>query len=436
MSSRFSAAVAALPTGTIPVGLGLLVNGVSTYGFQILAFRMLGAEPYAALNGLWVTAFILAPGLFLPLEQEVARAVAHRRSLGQGVRPVLRKAAVLGVALIAGVVVVLVIARQPLEERLLRSSDGLFVALIVVLVGWGLMSVARGALSGNGRFGRYAVVVGVDGFARVALAAVLGALGVATLGWFGVVFAIAPFLAVIAGLLGARGLADDGPPASYSELTTAIGWLLAGSTLAQALGYSAYVGASLLATPSQNAALGAFIAGLFVARVPILLFQAVQAALLPRLAALLGRGKVREFRSGFLRLLVIVVVASGAAVLLAGTIGPAAGRILFGESFTLGAAALAALTAGCCLTVIGLTLAQALIALRRYALPALAWLAGFAAFLAVLVPTSGDVFARAEAAFVVGGLVAVAAMASAVGAALRRVAGDAVSSETAMGRPA
>ena len=72
MSSRVSAAVAALPTGTIPVGLGLLVNGVSTYGFQILAFRMLGAEPYAALNGLWVTAFILAPGLFLPLEQEIA----------------------------------------------------------------------------------------------------------------------------------------------------------------------------------------------------------------------------------------------------------------------------------------------------------------------------------------------------------------------------
>ena len=47
-----------------------------------------------------------------------------------------------------------------------------------------------------------------------------------------------------------------------SELSTAIGWLLLGSTFAQALSYSAYIGASVLATRSQDAELGAFIAGL------------------------------------------------------------------------------------------------------------------------------------------------------------------------------
>ena len=50
-----------------------------TYGFQILAFRGLSKPDYAALNALWVFVFVLAPGVFLPLEQEVGRAVAARQ---------------------------------------------------------------------------------------------------------------------------------------------------------------------------------------------------------------------------------------------------------------------------------------------------------------------------------------------------------------------
>jgi O-antigen/teichoic acid export membrane protein len=404
-SNRFAGLVAALPAGTIPVALGLVVSGAAAYAFQIIAFRSLGAEPYAALNGLWVTAFILAPGLFLPLEQEVARALAHRRARGEGGRPLLAKAALLGVGLMALVAVVLVVFRVPIEERLLRSDDRLFVALVVVLIGWAGMSLARGTLSGNGRFGRYAIVVGMDGFFRAAAAAVLALVGYTTLGWFGVVFAIAPFVAIVFGLAGAKRLAEPGPPAPMSELSTAMGWLLLGSTSAQALSYSAYVGASLLATQAQDAELGAFIAALFIARIPLLLFQAVQAALLPRLAALLSQGHVAEFRRGFLRLLAVVVALGIVGTLLAFTIGPAVGRVLFGADFTVSGLALGALTAGVCLVVIGLTFAQALIALRRYAIAPIAWAAGLGVFVVLLLGRSGDVFARAEIAFAVAGAV-------------------------------
>ena len=62
-----------LPEGTFVVGLGLLVSGLTAYGFQILSFRALSKADYTALNGLWVIAFVLAPGFFLPLEQEVGR---------------------------------------------------------------------------------------------------------------------------------------------------------------------------------------------------------------------------------------------------------------------------------------------------------------------------------------------------------------------------
>ena len=72
------------------VGAGLAVSGITTYGFQILAFRGLSKPNYAALNALWVFVFVLAPGVFLPLEQEVGRALAARRVRGVGGGPVVR----------------------------------------------------------------------------------------------------------------------------------------------------------------------------------------------------------------------------------------------------------------------------------------------------------------------------------------------------------
>ncbi len=404
---RIGAALAALPVGTIPVGVGLLVAGLSAYAFQIIAFRVLGSQPYAALNGLWVTAFVLAPGLFLPLEQEVARALAHRKAIGQGGRPLILRALVLGLVLIIGVVVLVLVFRQPIETRLLRSSDGLFLALIVVLIGFAIESLTRGTLSGNGRFGRYGLIVGIDGFARPALAGLIVLVGYETLGWFGAMFAIAPYLASIAGLVGVKGIAEPGPPAPMSELSRAIVWLLVGSTFAQALGYSAYIGASILATPAQDAELGAFIAGLFIARIPLLLFQAVQAALLPKLAGLLGRGLVHDFRVGLMRLVVAVVLLSVVGVVVALVAGPKIGQTLFGANFTISGPGLAALTAGCCLVVIALTMAQALIALQRYAVTAFAWVAGLTVFIVLMVVLPVDIFTRAEIAFVAAGFVAV-----------------------------
>ena len=85
-----------VPEGTFAVGAGLAIAGVTTYGFQILAFRGLSKPNYAALNVLWVFVFVLAPGVFLPLEQEIGRAVAARAVRGVGGGPVVRRAGLLG----------------------------------------------------------------------------------------------------------------------------------------------------------------------------------------------------------------------------------------------------------------------------------------------------------------------------------------------------
>ena len=43
-----------VPEGTFSVGAGLAISGITTYGFQILAFRGLSKPNYAALNAFLV----------------------------------------------------------------------------------------------------------------------------------------------------------------------------------------------------------------------------------------------------------------------------------------------------------------------------------------------------------------------------------------------
>ena len=137
--------------------------------------------------------------------------------------------------------------------------------------------------------------------------------------------------------------------------------------LAQSLSYAAFLAATILAkTDAQKDALAGFITGIFVARIPILLFQAVQAALLPKLAALAGAGRHDEFRTGMRRLLLIVVGLGVVGTLGGLTLGPTAGRLLF-KDWSLRGVDLALLAAGSGAFILALTLNQGLIALASYA---------------------------------------------------------------------
>ena len=75
-----------LPEGTVPVGIALLLAGFATYAFfRVGTVAVGGPDEFAPLASLWFVTFALAPGLFLPLEQELGRAISHRRALDQGV---------------------------------------------------------------------------------------------------------------------------------------------------------------------------------------------------------------------------------------------------------------------------------------------------------------------------------------------------------------
>ncbi len=126
-------------------------------------------------------------------------------------------------------------------------------------------------------------------------------------------------------------LLEPGPPAPYSELSNALGWLLAGSVLMQLLGYSSLLGVNLLKGTSHadTLAVAAFTSAFFVARIPPLLFQAVQGTLLPKLASLAGAGRHDDFRTGFKQLLWIVIGIAIIGTVAAFTIGVPVGKILF-----------------------------------------------------------------------------------------------------------
>src|SRR3954469_15499869 len=88
-----------VPEGTWSVGFGLIILGLTAYGFQIIAAKRLSGDAYTDVNVLWAVVFIVTPGLFQPLEQEVGRALSSRAARGLGGGPLVTKAARLGGAL-------------------------------------------------------------------------------------------------------------------------------------------------------------------------------------------------------------------------------------------------------------------------------------------------------------------------------------------------
>ena len=80
-----------LPEGTLPVGVALLIAGVATYAFfKIGTWAVGGADEFKPISSLWFATFALAPGFFLPLEQELGRALSQPPGARSG-RPAGRR---------------------------------------------------------------------------------------------------------------------------------------------------------------------------------------------------------------------------------------------------------------------------------------------------------------------------------------------------------
>ena len=243
-----------VPEGTFAVGAGLAVAGVTTYLFQILAFRGLSKPDYGALNALWVFVFVLAPGIFLPVEQEVGRAIAARRAHGIGGGPVARRAGILGLgfAVTLGLVTIVVGATTSVVDNLFAGNTGLIACLVIALFTFGFELLARGVFAGAGAFGAYGVSMGAEGVIRLIPCIALAAAGVTNPVYFGLCLALPPALATLD-----RAAGPDRPRHARAPgaVVGAVGQPrlpARRSLLAQMLSYAPFLGAQLLATPGER----------------------------------------------------------------------------------------------------------------------------------------------------------------------------------------
>ncbi|MBO2448468.1 lipopolysaccharide biosynthesis protein [Actinomadura barringtoniae] len=402
-TARATAGSTSVASGTLTIGAGLVLLGLSATVYLVLSARAVGPREFASVSTLWTLVYTFGIGAFLPFEQELGRALAHRTELGQGGRPVvIRTAQAAAVTLTVLLVAGAALAPQ-LVDRLFDGHWALLIALAVAVAAMAAQYVTRGAFAGSGRFAWYSAQLGIEGGLRIAGCAVLFLLGTETIGPYAWILAIAPLTSVLLTAPGTRRGLRPGPAAAWEEVSVNLGWLLAAAICAQGVANAAMVAMKLL-DPDGDAA-GQFLAAFVVARVPLFLFQAVQAALLPGLARALAAGDRQGFHRELRHVLTATGAVAGAGVLGSAVLGPQVLGLAFGSEFSLGRLDIVVLAAATGLYMVAQVFQSGLVALKRHRDNAIGWSSSLAVFvLACLVPVSA--LHRVELALVLSCVVA------------------------------
>lgn len=406
-----------VPRGALPIWGGLAVNGAASYVFLGLAARRLDQSGYDAISILWATTFILGPGLFLPLEQELARALTARRVAGRPGGAVVNRAMVLAAGLMAVLAVVGSIAFVAGADRELFGDHAELAWVLLVSVGaYGMLFLVRGVLAGSESFGRYAIAVGGEGGFRLVVTALVLAALTPSAAVLGLAFVAGPLVAAVAAGAAHPTFGSGGDAGSWRELGDDLGSLLVASlalTFVFNIGPVAY---QLLDRGPGDLAPGALFSARIVAGVPLFLFQAVQSSILPQLTRLAATGDVVGFRTTVRRTAAAVVAAGAVAVGGAAVLGPWVIRTAFDQR--VGWSDITLLTASTVVFIVASLVGVSLVALNGHRAVMLAWLAGAATLgLALLVPVGPAL--RVEAALLVGSAAALAGMLAVLRSRLR-----------------
>ncbi|WP_460599938.1 lipopolysaccharide biosynthesis protein [Flexivirga lutea] len=398
-----------MPAGTVPVGLGLAVFGASSYLFLAFGARQLSPADFAALSALWVLVYTGGPGVFLPFEQAIGRAVAaHRADPVQERRVVRALVAAAAVALLV-LLAVAVAFRTTITDTLFDGSGATFVALLLAAIGMWAAYLMRGVFAGHNRYGMYGVQLGIEGMVRVA-AGLTATVLAGAVGGFSLGLAAALVISVLFTLTGLRGghrrpvaptmTVED--PALATQLRI-LGWMVLGGLMMQVLVNVAPL--IVKVAPGSSGAAGHYLGGLMLARLPLFLFAAVQAALLPGLAHTVADGDRARLARQLRSLLTLVTVAMGAFTLLMAVAGPQLVRLVYGDGFRLGRTDLVLMAAGTAAAILAMVVGAAVIAVGSPAASAFGWTAAVAV-LALVLLLPGGLFLRLELSYLAGSVVA------------------------------
>ena len=155
-------------SGISSVGSGVLGAGVFTYLFLSLAGRVLGPAGFAPLSTLWALVFIVGPGLFLPVQQELGRVIAGQRGERGGARAA-RKVQVIAAAMAVMVGVAALVAGDWLTRELFDGQWALLWCFEGAVVAYAVSFTARGIFSGLGDFKDFGRLVAAESVVRLAI---------------------------------------------------------------------------------------------------------------------------------------------------------------------------------------------------------------------------------------------------------------------------
>ena len=401
---------ASIPAGAVralPVALGVGVLGASAYAFLAGAGRALGPEAFAPVSVAWTLVATIAFGLLAPLEQETGRLTASRVAVGVGAGAVARVAGLLALAGVGPLLVLALLARNRVADLLLRGQVDLLLACLGAVLVLAVAYVSRGPLAGSGRYGRYGLQLGLEGAVRGAGALLLLLLGTTAASTYVWLLAVAPALGVLLTLPPRRDL-TPGPPQPVGDGARNLGLLVGTAAVSGAMVNSGPLLVELLGGGSGPDA-AVFLAVLVVARVPLFVFAAVQAVVIPSLTTARVRG-VAAYRAALLRLYAVVGLLALGGVLVFGLAGPELVRLTFGPEYEARRDVALLLSSGAGVFMLATLSGQALVAADRHRDGLVGWVAG-AVVLALVTAAVPDLQLRVAAGLLAGSTTALVVMA-------------------------
>jgi O-antigen/teichoic acid export membrane protein len=406
----------------VHVGVSFLVAGATMYGFLTLAARALGPSRYSILGVIWAVSFVAGPGLFFSLEQELARQVSARMVHRRSARSLLRDAAAGGALIVAAVALPATVFWDPLARSAFQG-DRLAVAVsLLVVLGAFVEHFGRGLLAGRHKFRGYATLLGGSGLARLLLCFALAASGVESPGGYGLALALPSFLAGPVALREYALACEDRREAGrrWTSLLSEMLQLAAASLAAYALLSGPILGVTALVHVPAIAA-SRLIACFVFARIPLFTFGAIQATLVPSLSAALASENRGHFRRLTRNTVAFVAISATGFTLLVRGAGPWLVNVLFGPGYALDAHDMTLLASASGFFVLGLAVAQALIALEARGRIVASWLTGFVLLvLSLRVDVGADGVRRVEWGFLAACMISCALLGFGLWRAVRR----------------
>ena len=352
---------------------------------------------YTPLGMLWALSFLLGPGIFQPLEQQTARSIASRS--GREIIPVAKAASIIGGSVTLLLIILALSFNSWLTESIFSGESSLLIAIILVVVGLGSAHLVKGVLAGAGRFKNYAQYLVGEGLGRLVATAVLAIFASGEVWMYGLALGLSPFIGISFALIRQNDLIRHGSPVRAREISSSLGILLLASLATAMVLNVSPLAVELLAGTGQKEEPGKFLNALLIARIPLFFFQAIQAALLPRLSQLVVAEDYEKFKHELKRLLSFVTVFGVCFIFLMAVAGQWVTRIAFGSEYEISNRNMLLLAISSIGLMYALSITQGLLAFHRQGLSATAWIVGIATF-PVTAAFGNDLFLRVEIALI------------------------------------